>query len=140
VASGHQPRRCRARTAALEHWIHGIGAAYPDYLAGDDAVHCDFQPANILASDGRITGVIDWDGPARGDCRLDLVTLRFGVHAIRCDPEVVRTLDQLLGSFPAEILLPAWAHMSVRMVDWALRHFTATDVGHWLDLAEQRAF
>ncbi len=136
----HEPLRQHSdRTAALERWIHGIGAAYPDYLAGDDAVHCDFQPANILVSDGRITGVIDWDGPARGDCRLDLVTLRFGVHAIRCDPEVVRTLDQLLESFPAEILLPAWAHMSLRMVDWAIRHFTAADVEHWLDLAEQRA-
>ncbi len=31
-----------------------------------------------------------------------------------------------------------WAHMSLRMTDWAIRHFTPSDVNHWLDLAEQR--
>jgi len=29
--------------------------------------------------------------------------------------------------------------MSLRMTDWAIRHFTPADVSHWLDLAEQRA-
>jgi hypothetical protein len=137
----HEPlRQFSDRSAALERWVRGVGAAYPDYLAGDDAVHCDFHQANMLASDGHITGVVDWDGPARGDCRFDLVTLRFGGHGLPCDPEVIGTLDQVLDFFPAELLLPAWAHMSLRMVDWAIRHFTPADVEHWLDLAEQRAF
>ena len=52
-------------------------------------------------------------------------------------------LDELTGeildSFPAKLLLPAWAHMSLRMVDWAIRHFTPADVDLWLDLAKQRA-
>lgn len=47
-----------------------------------------------------ITGFVNWDGAARGDRRLDLVTLR--------------------------------------MADWAIRHFTPAGVEHWLDLAEQR--
>src|SRR5215813_12004542 len=34
---------------------------------------------------------------------------------------------------------PLCAHMRLRMTDWAIRHFTAGDVGHWLDLAERRA-
>ena len=135
----HEPlRQFSSHTAALERWVRGIGAAYPDELPGDDAVHCDFQPANILASDGLITGVIDWDGAARGDCRFDLVTLRFGLHAIRCDDSAIAMLDQALDFFPHEILLPAWAHLSLRMVDWAIRHFTASDVEHWLDLAVRR--
>jgi hypothetical protein len=29
--------------------------------------------------------------------------------------------------------------MSLRMTDWAIRHFAPSDVDHWLDLAEQRA-
>jgi hypothetical protein len=29
--------------------------------------------------------------------------------------------------------------MSLRMTDWAIRHFTPDQVGHWLGLAEQRA-
>jgi hypothetical protein len=35
----------------------------------------DFSPYNILAQDGRITGVVDWDGATSGDAAFDLVTL-----------------------------------------------------------------
>lgn len=34
---------------------------------------------------------------------------------------------------------PAWAHMSLRMTDWAIRHFTPSAVEQWMDLAETRA-
>jgi hypothetical protein len=51
---------------------------------------------------------------------------------------VTRRLDAVLDSLPEDILRPAWAHMSLRMVDWAIRHFTPGDVEHSLDLAEQR--
>lgn len=54
-------------------------------------------------------------------------------------PDVTQRLDALLDAFPEHILRPAWAHMSLRMADWAIRHFTPVDVEHWLDLAEQRA-
>ncbi|WP_243740460.1 hypothetical protein [Streptomyces sp. 8K308] len=86
-----------------------------------------------------ITGVIDWDGAARGDRRFDLVTLRFGIHAKKTDTGMTERLDAVLDSLPEEILRPAWAHMSLRMVDWAIRHFSPIDVEHWLDLAERRA-
>ena len=42
--------------------------------------------------------------------------------------------DQL----PAELLAPAWAHMSLRMADWAIRHFGPAEVPYWPDLAETR--
>jgi hypothetical protein len=135
----HQPlREHSARTRALGRWITAVGAGHPGHLAGDDAVHCDYQPANLLADRGRLAGVIDWDGAGRGDRRLDLVTLRFGLHAIPADPGVVSRLDQLLDDIPPHVLAPMWAHMSLRMTDWAIRHFTPGDVGHWLSLAEQR--
>lgn len=102
-------------------------------------MHCDYQPGNILTSDGGITGVIDWDGAGRGDRRLDLVTFRFGAHAIQAGPEIIQRLDRLLDNLPPNVLAPAWAHMSLRMTDWAIRHFTPDQVGHWLGLAEQRA-
>jgi aminoglycoside phosphotransferase (APT) family kinase protein len=127
------------RTRALHRWITAVGAANPRCLAGDDAVHCDFQPTNILAAGGHITGIIDWDGAARGDRRLDLVTLRFGLHSEPAAPGVVSRLDLILGDLPAGVLAPLWAHMSLRMTDWAIRHFTPADVDHWLDLAEQHA-
>ncbi|XCM33853.1 phosphotransferase [Streptomyces parvus] len=98
----------------------------------------DFHPGNLLATGGSITGVIDWDGAARGDHRFDLVTLRFGIHGGGADPGVARHLDAVLDTLPEDVLRPAWAHMSLRMVDWAVRHFTPSEVEHWLDLAEQR--
>lgn len=135
----HQPlREFSSRTRALHRWITAVGAVHPRCLGGDDAVHLDYQPGNILARHGRITGVVDWDGAARGDRRLDLVTFRFGLHAVTADPAVVTRLDQILDGFPPDVLAPLWAHMSLRMTDWAIRHFTSADVGHWLDLAEQR--
>ncbi|GAA3864771.1 phosphotransferase family protein [Streptomyces sedi] len=135
----HEPlRRHGARAAALERWAAAVGAAHPARLEGDDAVHLDFHPGNMLAVDGTLTGVIDWDGAGRGDRRLDLVTLRFGVHAEGTGPGVEERLDEVLDAMPEEVLRPAWAHMSLRMVDWSIRHHTPADVEHWLDLAARR--
>ncbi len=126
------------RTARLDDWITAVGAEYPGPLRGDDAVHIDFHPGNLLAVDGTITGIIDWDGAGRGDRRLDLVTLRFGVRGAQADPTVAARLDAVLDTFPDDVLRPLWATMSLRMTDWAIRHFTPTAVDHWLDLAESR--
>lgn len=136
----HGPMRGHSdRTRRLERWVARVGAGHPGQLGGQDAVHLDFQPNNLLADGDRITGVVDWDGAGRGDRRLDLVTLRFGVHAVAAEPEAVARLDALLDEVPPHVLDPLWAHMSLRMVDWAIRHFSPGEVGHWLDLAEQRA-
>ena len=51
---------------------------------------------------------------------------------------VTERLDSLLDVLPEEILHPMWAHMSLRMTDWAIRHFPPGEVDRWLDLAEQR--
>ncbi|WP_432937524.1 phosphotransferase [Kribbella sp. CA-253562] len=129
----HGPlREFSARTAELERRISAVDA---DVLAGDDAVHVDFHPGNLLQSDGRITGVIDWDGAGRGHRGFDLVTLRFGVKE---PDDVVARLDALLDELPYDVLRASWAHMSLRMVDWAIRHFPAGEVDAWVDLAEQR--
>ncbi|MGW1410631.1 phosphotransferase [Streptomyces sp. NPDC002403] len=135
----HEPlRRHSRRGAALEQRIRSVGAGRPGRLAGHDVVHHDFHHGNLLAVDGTVTGVIDWDGAGRGDRRFDLVTLRFGLHATEQAPGVVRRLDDILDALPEEILRPCWAHMSLRMTDWAIRHFAPGEVEHWLDLAEQR--
>ena len=102
-------------------------------------MHGDYQPSNILTERGRITGIVDWDGAGRGDRRLDLVTLRFGIHGSTAGREATGRLDRLLDGIPAAELAPLWAHLSLRMTDWAIRHFAPGDVGRWLDLAEQRA-
>jgi len=135
----HEPlRQFSQRSAALDDWIRAVGTEHDDLLAGDDAVHCDFHPDNMLHKGGAITGIVDWDGACRGDCRLDLITLRFGVLPGKCDPGVEGRLDAILDGMPDSVLRPAWAHMSLRMADWAIRHFGTDDVEYWVSLAERR--
>ena len=135
----HEPLRSHSRrTAALERWIRAVAAEHPDPLPGQDAVHMDFHPGNLLAVGGAVSGVVDWDGAGRGDRRFDLVTLRFGVHTGGAAPGIAARLDAVLDTFPAEVLRPAWAHMSLRMTDWSIRHYSAGDVEHCLDLVERR--
>ncbi|MDX3340648.1 aminoglycoside phosphotransferase [Streptomyces sp. ME02-6979.5a] len=135
----HEPlRRHNRRSAALERRVAEIGAGHPDRLSGDDAVHLDFRPGNLPAAGGSITGGVDWDGAARGDHRFDLVTPHFGIHGGGADPVATRHLDAVLDALPEDVLRPAWAHMGLRMVDRAIRHFAPSDVEHWLDRAEQR--
>jgi hypothetical protein len=135
----HGPlRRFSPRAADLERRIAAVGRSLPDQLAGDDAVHGDFHHENFLARDGRLTGVIDWDGAGRGDRRFDLVTLRFGLQPGNSTAAARQRLDRILDDLPDEVLRPAWAHMCLRMADWAIRHFDPADVPYWLDLAGRR--
>jgi len=130
--------RFSPRAARLERRIAAIGGQYPDRPAGDDVVHGDFHHENLLAEDGRLTGVVDWDGAGRGDRRFDLVTLRFGLRPDTSTAAARTRLDAIVDQLPSEVLAPAWAHMSLRMTDWAIRHFDPADVPYWLDLAETR--
>ncbi|WP_328815954.1 phosphotransferase family protein [Nonomuraea cypriaca] len=117
-----------SRTRRLLAEVEEIGRAFPDTLEGDDLVHTDFHPENVLVdAAGRVTGVIDWDGATRGDADFDLFTLRF---------DLARRAPGLHVDVPDRVALLYWAHMSLRMVDWAIRHFPASDVTLWLDVAK----
>lgn len=122
------------RTARLLAWIHEVGAAAPPVVPGDDLVHLDYHPGNVLVDHGRVTGVIDWDGAARGDRHLDLVTLRFDLS--RRAPHLTAIVDAELTRSEPRLLRAYWAHMSLRQVDWSIRHHSAEDVDHWLNVAE----
>jgi len=142
----HEPlRRFSAQTAELERRIAAIGAECDPLMAGFDAVHQDFHPGNMLSrggdltgDTGDLTGVIDWDGAGRGDAGFDLVTLRFGVHPAGAERGVIERLDTLLDEMAEDVLRPAWAHMSLRITDWAIRHFPSHQVETWVALASQR--
>ncbi|TDD00862.1 aminoglycoside phosphotransferase family protein [Nonomuraea deserti] len=117
------------RTRRLLDEVEEIGQAFPDTLEGDDLVHTDFHPENVLVdAAGTVTGVIDWDGAVRGDADFDLVTLRF---------DLACRAPRLLADVPDEVAPVCWAHMSLRLVDWAIRHHSASDVTLWLDLARR---
>ncbi|SEH02382.1 Phosphotransferase enzyme family protein [Nonomuraea solani] len=118
-----------SRTRYLLDQIEEIGHAFPDTLEGDDLVHTDFHPENVLVDEnGIVTGVIDWDGAVRGNADFDLFTLRF---------DLAHRAPDLQVSVPDAVAVVCWAHMSLRMVDWAIRHFAAPDVTIWLDIAQR---
>jgi len=122
------------RTARLLDWVHEVGAHAPDLDDDTDLVHLDYHPHNVLVSGGRITGVVDWDGALRGDRRLDLVTLRF--YLSQQAPHLTGPVDERLATVDPVRLRAYWAHMSLRQVDWSIRHHDAGAVDTWLRVAE----
>ena len=97
------------------------GPAIPD---GQDFVHYDFTPANLLTDGTAITGVIDINPPLlAGDRAFDLATLLFYHY----DHEETRDLlrGRLLGLAGPRTACAYLAHMVLRQVDWSLRHHPA---------------
>lgn len=122
------------RTRRLLDRIHEIGAAGTQMI-GDDLVHMDFHPGNVLVDDGgRLTGVVDWDGATRGDRHFDLVTLQFMLGATA--PELVGPIEERLAPLAERRRRQYWAHHALRLVDWAIRHHDAAAVQRWLTVAE----
>jgi serine/threonine protein kinase len=133
----HEPMaRYDRRTARLLEAIHEIGAAGPEHLSGNDLVHLDFHPENVLIdADGSVTGVVDWDAVGRSNGDFDLITLRFDLA--RRAPDLGRWLGGLLAErIDDEVTRLCWAHMSLRLIDWSIRHLTPAHVDTWLDIAE----
>jgi aminoglycoside phosphotransferase (APT) family kinase protein len=127
------------RTRRLLDRVREVGRDEPGGMTGDDLVHLDFHTGNVLVDEhGELTGIVDWDGIGRGDRRFGLVTLRFDAH-VRLAGTDLTWFDELLD----HVLSPAvlrlyWAHMSLRLVDWSIRHHTPADTTLWLDFAETR--
>ena len=130
----HEPLAAySARAARLLDWIHRVGATAPA-MTGDDLVHLDFHPGNVLVDGDRITGLVDWDGAARGDRHFDLVVLKFGLAGSA--PHLAGRLDDRLARISPQRLRAYWAHSSLRQVDWSIRHHDAAEVDRWLTVAE----
>jgi hypothetical protein len=121
------------RTARLLARVRETGAG-GSAMIGDDLVHLDFHPGNVLVDDGRLTGVVDWGGACRGDRHFDLVTLRFMLTGLA--PHLAPLVDDRLAAISTRRRRAYWAHMSLRLVDWTIRHHDAARVEHWLTVAE----
>jgi hypothetical protein len=127
------------RTRRLLDWIREVGRDEPGGMTGDDLVHLDYHAGNVLVDgDGVITGIVDWDGIGRGDRRFALVTLRLSAHGRMPGADLGWFDDLLRSALSPAVLRLYWAHMSLRQVDWSIRHHTPADVTHWLDFVESR--
>lgn len=135
----HEPlRRHSAETRSILDRIEAIGAELGDSLTGDDLVHFDYTLGNVLVDEHdphRVVGVVDWDGARAGDLVLDLVVLRFDLSwrapdvGDRLGRQVVEATDERAHRL-------AWAHVSLRLIDWTIRHQPEA-VDHWTTLARR---
>ena len=126
------------RTRRLLDWIHEVGRDEPSGMTGDDLVHLDFHTGNVLTDAGRITGIVDWDGIGRGDRLFALVTLRFDAHIRLADADLTWYDELLETTLEPKVLRLYWAHMSLRQVDWSIRHHTPADTTTWLNFVKTR--
>lgn len=128
------------RTRRLLGQVREIGRSGPGVLTGDDLVHLDYHSGNVLVdSAGRLTGIVDWDGWARGDRWFSLEVLAFDL-TWRCTDTAVRDrLDALItAAVPADHLRAYRASLSLRLVDWVIRHDEPRAVDYWLAVATNR--
>lgn len=107
---GHSDRS-RELLARCQDAVRRFGERVPEASA---IVHWDFTPDNVLVHDGRVTGVIDWEGLRAGDPCFDLVTLAFYA------PGTPRLDDYLFGLDPG-LRTVYQAHLCVRQAERSLR-------------------
>ena len=71
---------------------------------------------------------------ARGDRHFDLATLRF--YLAGQAPQLAGPVDERLADISEHRRRAYWAHLSLRQVDWSIRHHDAATVRHWVEVAE----
>ncbi|WP_161606338.1 phosphotransferase [Microlunatus speluncae] len=145
VLAGHSDRSRRILAA-----IRAVGRELPGELPGDDLVHIDLTPPNVLVDDtGAVTGIVDWNlGAYRGDRHLALVKTRFDLEwALRSDhpaPASVAAAERLDRVLSARLKAPDlrryWAHRMLYQLHWALQLESPEVVDWHLDVAEDRLF
>ena len=126
--------------ARLLATIQAFIADHADRLAAvpaTDVVHFDFGGHNILVHEGRITGVVDWEGLVPGDRAFDLATFLFydGYYA-RVAPTRERLWSHALELVDAATLGVYLCHMAHREADWSIRHHGPATVAEVLDVCD----
>ena len=125
-----------AATNRLLTTLQRLVVRYREQVAPtSDIVHFDFHPNNIMLDNGRISGVIDWEGTCAGDRSFDLATMLFYSYT---DPIVrQRIMARILSQTNVAVLLLSLSHIAVRQVDWSIRHYDAVTTAGWLRRAER---
>lgn len=128
-------RTYSSTTVELLHVLQAAVLVHKDeHFKTNDVVHFDFNPANILVENGRVSAVIDWEGTCPGDCTFDLATLLFYAY------NTLDVREQLLlairNRVSPGVLSVYMAHMILRQVDWSIRYHDQATVRYYLRIAE----
>lgn len=128
-------RRTRSLIERVEAFGDTIDA---EDLTGDDVVHWDLHPGNLLIDDGALAAVIDTDFSVVGDAAFDLVMLAMTSLSLPCEPGVRTKLFAAafdhLDDLRAQVYL---AHLLIRLIDWPIRRGQPNEVEFWLARAEE---
>lgn len=136
----HGPlRNFNSTTSALLDKIEASVDKDDDQLEAIDVVHFDFHVGNVLVdpqTPGRIAAVVDWGGAAPGRVELDLAILAFDLTR-RAPGRVQQRVEQhLLKNADEQTIRKVWAHASLRLLDWTIRHHPK-DIDHWVTVANR---
>jgi len=118
-----------------------IDGGQPFRMQGDDLVHVDYTPGNVLFDDaGQVSGVVDWNfGAARGDRLYALIGLQWGSVGVRSIAPAERArIDQALAVLDPATRRSYEAHALVYQVHSSItKGFTTERVDVDVDRAEQ---
>ena len=131
----HEPLRAAGRrSAALLERVHAVGTdADPGWFPTDGLVHLDLHTDNLLVDeDGRLSGIIDWEGACGGDPQFDLVTFAFDLDGHR---QPIWDRVDALGIEP-RVIRAYVCHLALRWTSWQIDNQT-DDVPRQLDRAER---
>lgn len=101
---------------------------------GTDLVHGDLGPYNVLAWEGRVSGVVDWDSAGCGDRALDIAKLLF--YAFEDNDLRAPLVAQIVRISGYDALVVLLAYTILAQLDWSIRHHSAEAVSSWLTYAE----
>jgi thiamine kinase-like enzyme len=122
---------------ALLERIRSVGHALDgNALPASDLVHYDFHPANVLAVQGRVTGIVDWDAVRPGDRLLDIAMLTFTCSWRAQAPAMELLWSALLAQGDAQRRSVAMHHTVLRLVDWYIRHNSPREARRVIDVAD----
>lgn len=126
----HDTMRRFADTAALLERLQSIARRnITASVRSDDVVHFDMNPANVLHSERRLSGIVDWNvpfsGAAQGDRGFDMATLLFYTYDLASTRDVLwRAALAISGMSWTAVYL---CHLCLRQVEWSRRHRPASD-------------
>jgi aminoglycoside phosphotransferase (APT) family kinase protein len=97
---------------AWQKAIEVVQGPAPEYR--ECFVHRDYHPNNVLWSDGRVTGIVDWVNGCKGSAGIDVAWCRHNLailHGLLAAEEFLSAYSAAAG--PAFVYDPYWDLMSV---------------------------